>query len=344
MESKVANNTLNCGSLSVSLHSNCISYAQLLRQQIFTAISLLSRRRLSANLLGSGELTFETIPLHRLPDNIYLIYRSAIAFKLASIWQLPALDIADQLMALLPIKREQMNQGDLEPYAVQTPLSQPPLVREEQEFELELNVEVVYPGWIDFQLNDQNLAVWLQKIIQIPVIAQFGDSSSLKFTGSGECSTNTQNCFAIQYAHARCCSLLRLAHREKLITLQDLDFETQGRQLVAPNPIPWLNDQKQMDTGQKVLWLVHPAERSLIAQLLNVSDAISHPSKLNPVKLASALSKEFEVFYKNCRIWDEVKTQTPQLAQARLGLVGVTQEFLRVLLQDYLGIPAPVEL
>lgn len=347
MESKVANNTLNYRSLSVGLQSNCAGYAQVLQQQILVAISSLSRSGLSADL-SSGILTFETIPLHRLPDDTHIIYRSAIAFQLASILQLPALDIAQQLMNFLPTKDEQLNPEDLSLSAVKMlHNSLPSLTTEQdfqQEFELNLTVEVACPGWIEFRFSEQSLATWLQKLIQIPVNSQLRDASAFKLKESSGCSNNTKNYFPLQYAHARCCSLLRLAHREGLITLQDLDFETQGWQLVEPYPIPWLDDQQEIDTAQARLRLVHPKERSLISQLLNVSDAISNPSKLHSVKLASALSKEFEQFYKNCRIWGEVKTQTPQLAQARLGLVAVTQGLLRSLLQDYLGIIAPVEL
>jgi arginyl-tRNA synthetase len=142
----------------------------------------------------------------------------------------------------------------------------------------------------------------------------------------------------VQYAHARCCSLLRLAHRQGLIKLKDLDFKTLDWQLLEPNPIPWLNDD------QAALRLVDPAEKRLIAQILDSRDALSDPGQLSQRKLASALSNEFERFYSNCRIWGEVKIQTPKLAQARLGLVAVTQALLRSLLQDHLGVPAPAEL
>ena len=52
----------------------------------------------------------------------------------------------------------------------------------------------------------------------------------------------------------------------------------------------------------------------------------------------------WEEFFKHCRIWGEVKTKTPKLAQVRLGLVAVTQKLLRSLLQDSLGVCAPMEL
>jgi len=183
-----------------------------------------------------------------------------------------------------------------------------------------------------------SLAFWLQQLIQKPSFWREGVGKLERE------SKDTRNLFSIQYAHARCCSLLRLAHREGLIKLKDLDFKTHDWQLVEPNPIPWLNERQEAATTQLILGLVHPAERRLIAQILDVSDSIKNLDQLKAVKLANSLSEAFEGFYSGCRIWGEVKIHALRLAQARLGLVGVTQGLLRSLLQDQLGVSAPVEL
>lgn len=277
------------------------------------------------------------IPMYRLSDDSGIVYRSAIALKLAPLVQLPALDIANQLIESFPIA----NQNTTESMC------------------LDFSVEVVSPGWINFQLSEQSLATWLQHLVQIPSLGKRGrggegesgrksnqeSSVMLEVNPQGaldEGQKYTQNLFPVQYAHARCCSLLRLAHRQDLIKLEDLDFKT--LRLIEPNPIPWLNDDQKIDTEPVRLQLVHPAERRLIAQILDVLDDISDSEQRHLAKLAIALSQAFEKFYSNCRIWGEVKTQTPKLSQARLGLVGVTQASLRSLLQDQLGVPAPVEL
>ena len=360
MDSEVAKNTCNYRSLSVSLLDNSAAIKPLLQQQLSIAITLTGCKACAlsgvgiapADTPGSSLVLPEMIPLYRLPDDTVVLYRSAIALKLAPLWQLPVLDIAHQLVAsFLTINQDTTGQ-----------------------ICLDFSVEVLSSGWIEFQLSDWGLATWLQHSTHA-----FHHDAPQPW---GEC-VSPDKFFPVQYAHARCCSLLRLAHTQGLIKLRDLDFNTQDLrnrppsppnlggtgftppkvggsggqndgicvspntvswQLVEPNPIPWLNDDQEADTGKVLLRLVYPAEQRLIAQILDVQDVMNDQAQLSGVKLATALSIVFERFYSSCRIWGEVKSQTPKLAQARLGLVVLTQALLRSLLQDYLGVPAPIEL
>lgn len=324
MESQVAKNTSNCQSFSVSLLGNSAAIKELLQQQLVAAMSLSGIGMATADAPGCAELTPEMVPLQRLSDDTCVLYRSAIALKLAPLWQQSPLDIANQLMTSFATI-SQYTPGQIC---------------------LEFSVEVVFPGWINFRLSAQGLAAWLQHLVhtKLRLIVAHGEvnsplsSSSPLFSSSPLSPSSLSSLFPVQYAHARCCSLLRLAHRQGLIKLKDLDLKTLDWQLLEPNPIPWLNDD------QAALRLVDPAEKRLIAQILDSRDALSDPSQLSQRKLASALSNEFERFYSNCRIWGEVKIETPKLVQARLGLVAVTQALLRSLLQDHLGVPAPAEL
>ena len=61
-------------------------------------------------------------------------------------------------------------------------------------------------------------------------------------------------------------------------------------------------------------------------------------------KQAGTHSKIVQTFYCQCRIWGKVKVETPNLAQARLALVLVTQALLKFLLEKRLGTKAPLEL
>ncbi|MHC5727053.1 MAG: DALR anticodon-binding domain-containing protein [Nostoc sp.] len=110
--------------------------------------------------------------------------------------------------------------------------------------------------------------------------------------------------------------------------------------VIAPNPIPWLN-------CDGTLRLNHPDEHRLIAELVQVVDNIECPDVSGSVKwekVALNLSQAFEKFWSNCRIWGEVKITSPEIAQARLGLLMATQSVLRFVLEENLGVFAPLEL
>ncbi len=278
--------------------------------------------------------TLAQIPLNRAKDSARVLYVSAIALKWAKTWPQTPQAIAAQLAETLE------------------PLCCPNFA-----------VKAAPGGFIELELTDAGLGFWLQRLAQtkLPV----PESRILSPV------VDADRLFPIQYSHARCCSLLRMAHRDRLISIAQPDVATAPQiwSLTAPNPIPWL------DKGDR-LRLVHPAERSLISQLITVLDNLAPilgnctqekpvPTQnnivgtrhcrllyhsgatgidINYLKLANNLSAAFQTFYSQCRIWGEVKIETPKLAQARLGLVLATQSLLRFILEELLSAVAPLEL
>jgi arginyl-tRNA synthetase len=330
METKVAKNTSNCRLLYVNLLANCAAIKQLLQQQILGGLSEICIT--AADLHSETELMPENIPMHRVSDDNCVVYQSAIALWLSPHLQQSAFDIANRLMASFPaVSQESSNQ-----------------------MVLDFTVEVMFSGWINFRLSDRTLATWLQHLIQTSpsrgleereISNQYLEEVDITHQMQlPKSQKDTHKLFPIQYAHARCCSLLRLADQQGLVQLSDSDFKTANWLIVEPNPIPWLSDEQGVDTVQRPLRLVHPAERRLIARLLDLQDEMNSLEWHKAIKLANALSEDFQRFYSSCRIWGEVKIQTPKLAQARLGLIAVTKRLLRSLLQDQLGIPAAIEL
>ena len=253
--------------------------------------------------------TLTEIPLNRGKDSARVLYVSAIALKLAKTWQQTPQAIAAQLAETLE------------------PLCGP-----------DFSVKVAPAGIIELELTDAGLAFWLQRLAQtnLPV----PESTILSPVVCAD------RLFPIQYSHARCCSLLRMAHRDRIISIAGPDIATAPQiwSLAAPNPIPWI------DNGDR-LRLVHPAERTLISQLLTVLDNLypifevkNREKPINYFKLANSLSEAFQIFYSQCRIWGEVKIEQPKLAQARLGLILATQSLLRFILENWLNAIAPLEL
>jgi len=252
-------------------------------------------------------LKLHEIPLNRAKDRLGVVYISAIALKLAKIWQQPPQTIVAQLVENL----QALGSGDFA-------------------------IKVAPSGMIQFELTDVALAVWLQRLAQTAL--PLPESRILS-------AVSVDRLFPIQYSHARCCSQLRMAHRDRLIAIVNPDppATPQIWSLTAPNPIPWLDDKK--------LRLVHPAEYNLISQLLAVLDTLypitevdKRQNPVNYLKLANSLSEAFQSFYSQCRIWGEVKIETPKLAQARLGLTLATQSLLRLILEELLNAVAPLEL
>jgi len=260
------------------------------------------------------------ISLHRAKDCNRVLYISGIAFQLSQLRNIPALEIASALSSKLVVDIAPLVGGIIAVNLLQ-----------------KFTVQVVPPGWIHLEVTEPAIAAWLQHLVSPPQIQNWSKEEHCQLT------LNDTSClFAVQYAHARCCSLLQMAHREKLITVKEpLDTSRAVFLAVAPDPIPWLNsDQK--------LRCCHLAERALIAQLVGTLDELYCPctsrQPINWEKVALNLSQAFQSFYSCCRIWGEVKIQTLALAQVRLGLVMATQGVLRLLLQDRLGIAAPLEL
>jgi arginyl-tRNA synthetase len=196
-------------------------------------------------------------------------------------------------------------------------------------FPPDVTVHVLPSGMLQFVFTDIGIATWLEQIIRHPwTQSPIRDLKILP------------DLFLIQYSHARCCSLLRLGDRDQLITLVESDLISTLPLKISPNcpPIPWLTKPQKLQFTQSY-------EYQLITQFVNIVDILGCSSSYrNWLKLAIQFSQDFQQFYRYCQIWGEVKQNNPELAQARLGLVLITQLLLQILLEEKLGIMAPLSL
>ena len=238
------------------------------------------------------------IPLSKGKSDIKISYVSGVAFNFSESHNSQAFSIASSIASYLS-----------------------------ENWHEDLIVQVFSPGLIYLEVSDSILADWLQCLIanrkeeKVEV-----DSYVLKAGSGGAVMSKFSDCvFSIQYAHARCCSLLQLAQQEKLIDPNDISSQS----------IPWLNSHGQ-------LRLNHQAERRLICSLVKVVDDLE-PVMAGPLKWEAAalgLVQAFESFWSACRIFGNLKTTSPELVMARVGLVMSTQSVLKFLLEDKLGLPA----
>lgn len=196
----------------------------------------------------------------------------------------------------------------------------------------QLLTEIVPLGWINFYLDAKLIADWLGRSLfwsQINVI----DRQQSPNRAIYPLELTSANLFPIQYIHARCCSLIRLAARENLITLT-----TNLEQIKQLQSISWLDPEHN-------LWLTERTERNLLQQLLIVSDSwLENPDVRRWTKLGLSLSQNTAIFIADCRFLGEVKQNYPQKAIARLGLIALVKFWLEKILVEKLKVAAPREL
>jgi arginyl-tRNA synthetase len=196
----------------------------------------------------------------------------------------------------------------------------------------QLLTEIVPLGWLNFYLDAKLIADWLGRSLfwsQTNIIDDQQSSNREIYT----LDKTPPQLFPAQYIHARCCSLLRLAARENLITLV-----ANLEQIQQPQSISWLDPKHN-------LWLTEIAEHNLLEQLLLISDSwLENTNICRWSKLALSLSQNTAIFLADCRWLGEVKQQYPQKAIARLGLIALVKFWLEKILVEKLKVAAPKEL
>ncbi|HEY9646465.1 MAG TPA: DALR anticodon-binding domain-containing protein [Chroococcidiopsis sp.] len=312
------------------------------------------------------------IPLNQVKDVAQIWYVSAIALRLSPQVDCPPLPLSEQLAIAF---EQALNSPSC-------PALQTEQAAQREHYNAILCHSACWsetPGWWHWRLTDSGVALWLQTVVDGRVIDGKGiDGRGIdgriaeetiadetadetivdravkegdrppqlhgNFTNRNKFLRNsTKNLFALQHAHARCWSLLRLGEQEGLMAIAPLstgltDPEHLDWAIERPSPLPWLDDT--------TLRCSDPAEQQLITQLVVTCDCLAEFPALPPeriLKQAIALCRCFQAFDAQCRIVGAIAKTDPQRAQVRLGLIGATQKFLRALLMR-LGAIAPLEL
>lgn len=249
-----------------------------------------------------GQLTTQHIPVYRLKDFGQYTYRCSVAFAAAKMLSVSTLPVAEQVW-----------QG----------LCQHRLNCSNAEF-LEFQVKLVSPGWLEFQMSHP--LAWLNFVVHHP-------------PQSRRCKLDQEHdLFSAQYAHARCCSLLRLARRQNLIEFND-NFLRSGQ-----GGIRSIGFNANIASQTMAESLPDLTERKLLAMLMTVVDTRDSLSPEEATQHLQALGQGLLDLDAHCRIWGEVQTNNPQWVQARLVLLAGVQIWLRWLLETQLGAIAPLEL
>lgn len=204
--------------------------------------------------------------------------------------------------------------------------------------DLELDCWYTAAGYIYFEITPMEIARWLAYIRDLPVdICGNLDRSAPPTSASVDVAI---------YAHARCCSVLKLAQQQKLIDLND------GWKISKFQCSIDLAKSTQDRLGDRLTSnLELDVERQLIQSLMAILDAIHHLNgrsverkSPNWQQLTILLARRWLEFYRHCRIFGDLQRQNPHLAAARCGLTEISRRYLQLLLENYLGVIALEEL
>lgn len=243
-----------------------------------------------------------------------LCYVTAIAHPIAAQRQCSVALVADQIAVAWSDRRHQPE------FWLALPLPAAALPH--------LNIVALPTGLIQIELTDAAIAHWLNFPPQtaLPLPATSLPAASLAL-------------FPAQHAHARCCSLLRLAHEHQFIRLDAPLAQPNQWRLITPDPIPWLAPDGQLQIN-------HTADRVLIQALFSALDRVWRSPIQTRSSIFSLITEITQAFYAfhSAHPWFGKPTPAPQRLQAQLGLLLVTQRLLGWLLEGWLQELAPIEL
>jgi DALR anticodon binding domain len=193
-------------------------------------------------------------------------------------------------------------------------------------------------GFIHFELGDRAIAAWLdQRLVNTPFPQTFLPAPMTE--RERQVIRQSAAIFEAQYAYARCCSLLRLAHRETLIRLEKLEEAPRYWQFDSTTSPHWFTADHFV--------LNHHADRGLLLRLFEAFDCVSDPSpQRTPIAMArsaQAVSQAFQVFHRLHPLWRQTEKESA-IVIARLGLLMATQRILYWLLAEGLHLTPALEL
>lgn len=332
MDSNVSKNTNSHKFFKVPLEREkpIISVKKLLKQLLLSTLSLYRQKfdvriepRSIATMLESKiilakpnskplSLKTNTIGISSNSKLVPIEYSCPLNLLLASSWQTSSQIVTDNLSQLLAERQNELTDRS----------------------RLQIYLELVSPGWVNFYFDSEFIAHWLERS-RLGIGSDIGGDNKSTFVSS-EPWNQIPVIFQIQYIHARCCSLLRLGERENLITLQK-NLQYAGWQIEQPRSISWLDRENN-------LWFEEPAEHNLLRQLLTVTDCWDNSDGINWSKIALDLSQATAIFQADCRLLGKIKIQAPSKAIARLGLIAHVQYWLQKILLEKLQVAAPTTL
>jgi hypothetical protein len=215
-------------------------------------------------------------------------------------------------------------------------------------------------GWLYAEFLPESLAQWLQTgltlkpYLEVQTLVQSTLNAPIALSKGISADPGL---FELQYAHARCCSLLRLGHQAQLIQLADTD----SFNLILPNPVPWLallsdSPLRTQSEHQLLLALLNFPQSlgssAIYGRLQGTEPAdqsghqtlVQWPLSDRTLQRHPIWSQIFQQFYSDCRVLAAIHPKTLELAQAQLASLAILKNRLEFWLITLLRVDAPTEL
>ena len=170
----------------------------------------------------------------------------------------------------------------------------------------DISVKVSGNGWLEFIIGDRLLSQWLNKVNKIRFL-DFDKSLMRK-------NENQEN-FINYYTYARCCSILKSAHQDHIITFNNLEFTINQWHIEKPNIIDY-----------EMVNISGSYEQKLIKELIIITEKIAN-NKLSYQTFLNKLTKAILDVECYCRIWGETRVENLAISQTRLGLIAISLHY-----------------
>lgn len=278
-------------------------------------------------------------PIKRIRNAYPVRYISPIAHRLAANSIQPAFEIAEELVTQLLYQCQSLKRSSDSSLLIDVLQG--------------LTIQATSQGYMQFDFSDGAIVNYLNHLLHF--LPKNPESPCSRPKLPLATALLHHRIFLLQHTHARCCSLLRLAHEHHFIQLNSAALENQSNywQIAAPTALSWLTETQQFRTN-------HTTELHLIGQIVTVLDTLpngctdplnsstlpesSSKGAMTLLTLAEGLSQAFYESHQCWQLMGNLRTQGRDRLQAHLGLILITQRLLYQLLHDQLGMEVPFQL
>lgn len=207
-----------------------------------------------------------------------IIYKSSLCLQLAKSYQESSLFLAQKIANIF-------NQSDTKQ---------------------DILVKVSGNGWLEFIIGDRLLNLWLNNV---------NKTNFLELNKHSIKTDKSQVNFNNYYINSRCCSILKSAHLQNIITLNNVDFNLNQWYIEKPIIIEY-----------DIVNLSGSYEEKLIKELVIITEKIVK-NKLNCQTSLNSLGKIILDVECYCRIWGEIRVKNLEISLARLGLIAIALHY-----------------